>query len=245
MIISVFYGLFNSINSWLKMNYQEWRTELTESRIAETEKIVANTDKDYFLTEKVLPLLKYICETPNVDLIKIQQEYLNKYDLDLSIYLFDEKGTFIESAPKRAPNQWLMKNIFPYLLEKDYKKIEEGGKLLDKKIEFTFGYGKNLVSIKDKPEIIINIISAGEESFFTWAKRSPKNALIFGNRLPNPNLLLKAVNSKITKDKDFLYYGKLVDKGCTEQELNSIKANKYFSEKSLEYGIYNNQEWYF
>ena len=124
MIISVFFGLFNTLNSWLKSLNLDWRTELTQSRKAETEKLVAKTDSNYFLTSKVLPLLKYICEKPDIDLIKIQQDYLAKYDLDLSIYLFDEKGKLVQVAPKKATNQWLMKNIFPYLLEKDIKKID-------------------------------------------------------------------------------------------------------------------------
>ena len=45
MIVSVLFGLYNTLHSWLKMHYQEWRTELTESRIAETEKLVTDTDQ--------------------------------------------------------------------------------------------------------------------------------------------------------------------------------------------------------
>ena len=109
MIIAVFFGLFNALNSWLKMNDQELRAELIQNRIAETEKLVANTDQYYFLTDKVLPLLKFICETPDVDIEKIQLDYLNRYDLDLSIFLFDKSGNLEQVVPKRAPNQWLMK----------------------------------------------------------------------------------------------------------------------------------------
>lgn len=245
MIISVFFGLFNTLNSWLKSLNLDWRTELTQSRKAETEKLVAKTDSNYFLTSKVLPLLKYICEKPDIDLIKIQQDYLAKYDLDLSIYLFDEKGKLEQVAPKKATNQWLMKNIFPYLLEKDIKKIEKGSKELDKKIEFSFGYGKCLLSIRDNPEIITNSVSSGEDCFYTWAKRAPKSVLIFGNRLPNPEIILKEAKSKIHKDKDFLYMGKISDEAKTEQEVEAFKVNNYFSSKSIEQGIYNNQEWYF
>ena len=245
MIVSVFFGLFNTLNSWLKSLNLDWRSELTQARIAETEKLVAKTDSNYFLTTKVLPLLKYVCETPDIDLIKIQQDYLAKYDLDLNIYQFDGKGILEQVAPKKALNQWLMKNIFPYLLEKDTKKIEKGSKDFDKKIEFTFGYGKCLLAIQDNSEIIVNSVSSGEDCFFTWAKRFPKSVLIFGSRLPSQKVIFKEAESKIQKDKDFLYMGKLEDKAETEQEANSIAANQYLSSKSLEYGIYNNQEWYF
>ena len=245
MIIAVFFGLFNALNSWLKMNDQELRAELIQNRIAETEKLVANTDQYYFLTDKVLPLLKFICETPDVDIEKIQLDYLNRYDLDLSIFLFDKSGNLEQVVPKRAPNQWLMKNLFPYLIEKDFKEIEKGSQQLNKKIEFTFGYGKDLISLREKPEIIINSVSSGEECFFTWTHRSPKSALIFGNRLPNPQIMLKAAEAKIKKDKDFLFEGKIEDKSTTKQELESTEASNYFSRKSMEYGIYNNQEWYF
>ena len=245
MIISVFYGLYNSLNSWLKLHYQNWRTELTQKRIAETEKLVANTDQQFFVTNKILPLLKIICETPNIDLASIQQDYLNKYDLDISIYLFDTKGNLEQVVPKRAPNQWLMKNLFPYFIEKDLKKIETGCKQLDKKIEFTFGYGKNLISLRDTPEKILYSVSAGQECFFTWANRSPKSVLIFGQRLPSIDKIIKIEEEKCSKNKDLLFAGKITNKFITEKEINSFKASQYLSNKSLDHGIYNNQEWYF
>ena len=245
MIVSVFFGLFNALNSWLKMNNQELRAELTQTRIAETEKLVANTDQYYFLTDKVLPLLKFICENPNIDLEKLQSDYLTKYDLDLSFYIFDKNGIMEQAVPKRAPNQWLMKNLFPYLVVKDFKEIEKGSQQLNKKIEFTFGYGKDLISLKEKPEVIINSVSSGEECFFTWANRTPKSAFIFGQRLPNSKSILKTMETKTSKDKDFLYEGKIEEKPSTKQEIDSAEANNYFSSKSMEYGVYNNQEWYF
>lgn len=227
------------------MHYQEWRTELTQERIANTERLVANTDQQFFITNKILPLLKIINETPNIDIASIQQNYLEKYDLDISIYLFDIKGNLEEVIPKRAPNQWLMKNLFPYLIEKDLKKIEAGSKLLDKKIEFSFGYGKNLISLRDNSEKILFSLSAGQDCFFTWTKRTPKSLMIFGHRLPSTDKIIQIEEEKISKNKDLLCVGKLSNIIKTEKATKSIEAYKYLSNKSLDFGTYNNQEWYF
>ncbi len=245
MIVSVLFGLYNTLHSWLKMHYQEWRTELTESRIANTEKLVTATDQQLFITRKVLPLLKYICETPDVDLEQTQLYYLTKYDLDLSLYLFDKNGNLEHTVPKNAPNQWLMKNLFPYLLEKDFKKIETGSQQLDKKIEFTFGYGKNLISLRDNPEIIINSVSGDQECFFAWSARKGKSIFIFGHRLPSDEKIVNSVYSYFPKNSNLLSVGKISDKPEKEQDLIALEAKKYLSNKSLDHGIYNNKEWYF
>ena len=245
MIVSVLFGLYNTLHSWLKMHYQEWRTELTESRIAETEKLVTDTDQQLFITRKVLPLLKYICETPDVDLIQTQSHYLTEYDLDLSFYLFDKNGNLEQTVPRNAPNQWLLKNLFPYLLEKDFKKIETGSQQLDKKIEFTFGYGKNLISLRDNPEIILNSVSGGQECFFAWSARKNKCIFIFGHRLPSNEIIVNRVCSSVSKNNNLLATGKLLDKARNQQDLIALEANRYLSNKSLDHGIYNNKEWYF
>lgn len=247
MIVSVFIGIYYTLESWLKSHTKEWRSFLTASRLAETEKLATNSNQQYFIISKILPLLKYICETENVNIEELQQSYLNEYDLDLSIYLFDENGILEKTAPKRAPNQWLMKNLFPYLLEKDIEKINEGKKLLDKKIEFTFGYGKNLISLKENPEIIINSVTSGCECFFSWSKRPQKGVLIFGNRLPNPDKILeKALSITITTtNKDLVFAGKIKADDKSEQNIIAKKANDYFMQKSVDNGLYNEKEWYF
>ena len=245
MIIAIFIGIFSTLNSWLKLKDNELKNELLENRIATTEKLTAEANQKYFIVNKILPLLKFICETNDADIIEIQKEYLKNYDLDISIYLFDNKGNLEATAPKKAPNQWLIKNLFPLLIERNLNKVSEGSRLLDKKIEFTFGYGKNLVSIRDNPEKIINTVSSGKECFFTWSNRNNKGILIFGNRLPESHKILDLALKKINKDKNIILAGKLQDFPKTEQELISSQAHNYISQKSLDYGIYDNKEWYF
>ena len=171
MVIAIFIGIFNSLNSWLILKDNEYKTEVLENRIDTTEKLTAEANQKYFIICKILPLLKFLCETNNTDIIEIQKDYLKNYDLDISIYLFDNKGNLETTAPQKAPNLWLTKNLFPLLIEPDLNKVSEGSRKLDKKIEFTFGYGKNLVSIRDNPEKIINTVSSGKECFFTWSNR--------------------------------------------------------------------------
>ena len=245
MIISVFFGLYNTLHSWLKMHYQEWRTQLTEHRVSEAEDFAADADQQLFITSKVLPLLKYICENQNVDLAKTQKYYFEKYDLDLSIYLFDKNGKLEQTAPKNAPNQWLMRNLFPYLIEKDLKKIETGCQQLDKKIEFTFGYGKNLISLREKPETIINSVSGGQECFFVWSARKAKSILIFGQRLPDSEKIINSLDFSRHKINGLLYAGKLSDRTDNEQNNTALSAKKFLSDTSSNNGLFNNQEWYF
>ncbi len=245
MITAVFVGIYNTLNSWLILKNKEYTNELKEERIALTEKLAAESNHQYFVVSKVLPLLKFLCDNDDADLLGIQQDYLKYYDLDLSIYLFDKNGILEKTAPEKAPNQWLIKNLFPYLKENDIEKISYGSRQLDKKIEFSFGYGKNLVSIKDNPEKIINSVNSDKECFFTWTDRENKGVLIFGNRLPDKTKVINLALNKIINTKNLVYAGKLQLNPQTEQEIISDKANKLISQQSLDYGFYDNKEWYF
>lgn len=245
MIISVFAGIYIALNSWLKMKDHEYLEARTEARIVKTEKLVTDVDFRYFVNNKILPLLRHICENPELDIIATRDNLFQKYGLDISIYKFDKDNKLIETAPQKAGNQWLMKNLFPALNETDIPTIEKNRKDLDKKIEFTFGYGKNLISLKNNPETIINTVISGKESFAAWGKRENNGVIIVSNGLPAPEKVLAATIAKLPNLPNLEYVGILKEEPATEEEMMAAAANKYFSKDSMEHGLYADNDWYF
>ncbi|MBP5467727.1 MAG: hypothetical protein J6Z11_00615, partial [Candidatus Riflebacteria bacterium] len=106
--------------------------------MSQTEKLATDADRQYFITRNMLPLLRLICDSQKLDINFIREDYLERYGLDVSIYKF-ENSKLTETAPEQAANKWLMRNLFPALIETNIKKIEAKSKELDKKIEYTFG----------------------------------------------------------------------------------------------------------
>lgn len=245
MIISAFIGIYHAIDSWLQLRDEEWRTNQTEARTAMIEKLATDADSHYFITSKLLPLLRIIPERPEVDINAIRSKYLKQYDLDLFIYKFAPNGKLESAAPSRAPNQWLMKNLYPLLTETDLKKIATARREMDKKIEFAFGYGKDLVSIRDNPEVIINTVTSGQESFCAWTNRASGGVIIWCSRLPNPDIVLKNACSKFSNDKTLLFSNKLTNSKDSGEAIEANLVYSNFSKNLIEHGVYFGKEWYF
>lgn len=245
MIISVFVGIYLALNSWLEMCKQEWLEALTEERIAQTEKLASDSDSEYFVTRKLLPLLRKVCDDPLLDIEATKEVFISRYGLDLVIYKFDKDGKLQATAPKNAPNQWLMRNLFPALKEKDIRKTSENSKELDKKVKFAFGYGKDLISIKNNPETIINTVTSNQESFIAWSSRSKGGVIIASNGSPDKNKILSAAIEKMPKPKYFYTAGNLKSNINNKEKSSAIAASRYLSRNSQEYGSYLDKDWYF
>ena len=244
MIISVLVGIYLALSSCLSMQDSEWINNRKEQCIIQTEELATDADRQFFITRKILPLLRKICEDPNLDLKATQKNFLDKYDLDLSIYKFDKK-ILVETAPEQAGNKWLMKNLFPALIETDIPKIEAKRAELDKKIEFTFGYGKNLTSLKNNPEIIINTVISGKEAFAAWTSRKDKGVIILSSGLPNNNKILEETLIRLPKIQDQKYSGRIVENCITKEQKLATVANKYLTRYSLDHGVFNDLDWFF
>ncbi len=244
MIISVLIGIYLALNSWLKIEDDEWVTNRQERRMSQTEKLATNADRQYFITRNMLPLLRLICESQEFDINFIREEYLERYGLDVSIYKF-ENSKLTETAPEQAANKWLMRNLFPALIETDIKKIEAKSKELDKKIEYTFGYGKNLVSIRNNPEIVINTVIQGKESFAVWANRSEKGVIILSNGLPDNDKILKEIKGQELKLDNPVMSGRINNKDSSNEHKEVRTVYRMFFYNSINHGIYNDKDWYF
>ena len=244
MIFSAFAGIYYAISAWLNLSDLELNSEISETRTIQTEKLVAEADTNYFITCRILPLLRFICENPEKDIGELQKQYLEEYDLDLTIYQFGADKKLLKTAPEKATNLWLMKNMFPLLTETDVKKINTSKKELDKKIEFAFGHGKDLVSIKNNPEIIINTVCSGKECFFTWSYRERGGVFIFVARKPNKDKVLEYAISKVKKN-ELIYANKLDETSDCAEAREAREAYAHCKANSLENGIFANKCWHF
>ncbi len=83
MIISVLVGIYLALSSCLDMQDNEWKNNREEQCIIQTEKLATDADRQFFITQKILPLLKRICEDPQIDIKDIQKRFIEKYDLDI------------------------------------------------------------------------------------------------------------------------------------------------------------------
>ncbi len=245
MIVSLFVGVYIAINSYLNIEKNNWINENNERRIIQTQKLATDADRNYFLTRKILPLVRRICEDSSLDIKATRENYLKKYGLDISIYKFDKNQKLIETAPEQASNKWLMRNLFPALVEKDINLINIKSKELDKKIEFAFGYGKNLIALRKNPEIIINTIISGKEIFTAWDYRSENGVIILSNNLPDKDKILQETINSLTPLSNQLYSGRLNSNSKSEEQILAQKANNYLTNNSMEQGVFNNLEWYF
>ncbi|HMM61739.1 MAG TPA: hypothetical protein PKC25_16600, partial [Candidatus Rifleibacterium sp.] len=91
------------------------RNDLQTRRRQHTETIAAATEPDLFVTRTILPILRQVSENPHIDLEKLRARHLQTNHLDMTLYQFDSRGELTRTAPARAPNLWLMRNLFTSL----------------------------------------------------------------------------------------------------------------------------------
>ena len=155
-----------------------------------------------------------------------------KYNgLQLAIYKFDNEGKLISTAPKRAPNLWIMRNIFPMLAETDYNKLAVASKELDKKIEHAFGFGKNLNSIREYPETLIETVTNKKDCLLSWSKRKNGGLIITCDLQLDQNEIFKYKVKNHPTHKNLLKTG----------VINDTTIKKSFSNKAFEKAKKSNQ----
>jgi HAMP domain-containing protein len=214
-----------------------WRGKLESERIEITENLAGQSDPSIFISSSILPIIRIVDEFPHVDINEIAQAYKKNLNLELNIYRFDPKGKMIETAPKRATNLWIMRNMYPMLIEKDSQKIASARKELDNKIEHSFGYGKNLASIRDNAETIISTIMGGKESILTWSQRSSGGLIITSSTTPSNLEIFQNIIKKEGKVKDLIEAG-IIDNFTHKSnfELRAFEKAKRLSKNHTELG---------
>jgi hypothetical protein len=213
-----------------------WRAEIENERIQITENLAGRTDPSIFMSSSILPIIRLVDEFPHLDINEIAQAYKKNLNLELNIYRFDNKGKMVETAPKRASNLWIMRNMYPMLLEKDSQKIAHARKELDNKIEHSFGYGKNLASIKDNPETIITTIMGGKESILTWSKRNNGGIIITSSSKPSNLEIFQNIIKTEAKPKHLLKAGLIDSQTQDRLALMAFEKAKRLSKTHTELG---------
>lgn len=197
MLAAIFLSLFFGLESYTAGRREAFHTELLSARRLIVEDVAAKTDPQAFITNQILPLLRLYSELPQTDLEKVRRDYLEKKGLDLTFFLFDHNGNLVKSAPERAGNVWLMRNLFAALREKDNRKVSLLRKSLDKKIEFSFGYGKDLNSIRENPETIISTAFDDKTGLIAWTSRPKGGLIVTSQNLPTDHTIFKLQAKRI------------------------------------------------
>ena len=243
MVIAIFASALWSLESWFEARIASCQADQLTSRREQTENIAAATDPTIFLTRNILPILRLVSESPDLDLHALREHHLRNSKLDMFFYQFNARGELLRSAPGRAPNIWLMRNLFPALRETDNHKISLARKNLDKKIEHAFGFGKDLNSIRENPEVIINTVSAGKEGLIAWTSRQNGGLIIVCQEIPTPRdiFILKAKKA-IAEEKPAMI-GQLGSNGSSKNLAR--KAWQHLQKNAADYGAFAGRHWHF
>lgn len=244
MLIAIFLSLFSGIETWFKSKIAASEARLETSRKEILHRIAARTESGIFLTRKLLPLLRQIVEKKgNCDKIRI--DFQKRYGFDLSIYRFSKTAKFISSSPSRAPNLWLMKNLFPALAEKDVKKLPALARKLNKKIQFAFGYGKDITSFRENSERKIETAFDGKAGLLAWTARENGGVIIYCPEVPEQNHIFRKEVLQLRK------IGRIEKAGIIKERIgtaNTNLASKAYQElirQTKDYGNFAGKSWLF
>ncbi|MGM0601279.1 MAG: PP2C family protein-serine/threonine phosphatase [Candidatus Rifleibacteriota bacterium] len=244
MLLAISISIFIGMENWFKEKIESVNNKTTAQRKKILQDIVRLTEPEAFYNKKLLPLLRLITEK-NKDIDTIHSFYRQKYGIELNIYQFSDKNKLSAIAPSNAPNKWLIKKLYPALREKSAKELSDYAKQLDKKIEFAYGYGKDLVSIKESPERLIETTFDNKNGFLAWTSRKNGGVILYCQQLPDRNEIfqqqIKNFKAQIGLEKTGLF--------ALNSEQDSYKlvksAHNHLVELSTDSGIYAGKFWIF
>lgn len=244
MLAAIFLSLFFGLESYTAGRKEALHTELLNARRLIVEDIAAQTDPVAYKTNQILPLLRLYSESPQADLQKVRRDFLEKKGLDLTFYQFDHNGNLIKSAPEKASNIWLMRNLFAALREKNIRKVSQLRKSLDKKIEFSFGYGKDLNSIRENPETIISTAFDDKTGLIAWTSRARGGLIITSQNLPSDHTIFKLQANSIKALHGLQKVGTL-DQNYRNNKTPAAIARKFLNSIGADSGSFSGHFWVF
>lgn len=244
MLTAIFLSLFVVVDNWFSNKIRQKNSQQEKQRLEELHKIAVRAESQLFITRKILPLLPQIVESQaNID--KIQNQFKSRYQLSLNIYQFDARGKLHRKSPGQPPHLWLMKNLFAAVSEKDLKKIPQLAKSLDKKIQFAFGYGKDLVSIRENPERIIQTVFENTEGLLAWTSRPKGGVIIYAQSLPEQNSIFRNEVSTMKRPSLLQQTGIIKESENANHDSLPFRAYKYLLHQAQEKGEFAGKNWVF
>ena len=244
MLFAIFFALFFGLESHINSSNESFFNNLKTQQRLVVEKIATKTEPRLYLTKNILPVLRICSENHQIDLNAVREDCLRSSGLELSIYQFNKHGKLTKTSPAHPENLWLMRNLFPFLHETDHKKVSQGRKSLDKKIEFAFGYGKDLNSLRGNPEVIIDTVLKNCEGVLAWTARPKGGLIITCQNLPSPASILKKYAEKFNPPDDLRKFGMLTEKYQTSNSLPA-RALRHLTENSSDSGSFAGMQWHF
>jgi len=244
MVAAIFFSLFFGLESLISSDSDAFSASLHDQRKLFTDRLAAATDPQASLARSVLPLLRLYSEDNGADLDLVRKKALAGRKLDLTFFKFDQHGNLKSVAPAKAGNTWLMRNLFAALRETNIKKVSQMRKGLDKKIEFSFGYGKDLNSIRENPETIIETVFNGKPGFLAWTSRENGGLIITCPEIPHSKTIFKAISRTIITPPDLIRTGILDQNHLSQQNLVTT-AKKHLNTRSLDSGSFAGYFWVF
>ncbi len=241
MTICVCISIFWSVDFWLS-NHSSVREQLVRtSRMKVAETIAADSDPDFNINRCLLPFLRFYNQTHQIDPGKAASDIFNETGVNVALYLFDSAGKLSRTFPEKAENTWLIRNLYNSLIESDQQKILELSKSLDKKIEFSFGYGKGLNFIRDNSERIIKTVYRNVPGILAWTSNSKGGLIVTSKTFPDRQQILQR---KYGNSGDIKKLGILSPAFHFENRLSGI-ARRALLNKSSDSGEYAGFDWYF
>ncbi len=244
MLAAIFVALSFGLESWINNLIKLSHESVIRQRRFLSNKIAAQTEAKQYTIRNTLPLLPPLAAKHNLDLHAIREDYRNKRGLDLNLYQFDSLGNLVQTAPAPAPNLWLMRNLYAAFKEKNVQNVSKMRKGLDKKVEFSFGFGKDLNSIRDYPETIIETTFNDQNGFIAWTCRAEGGVIITCSQQPDEKAVFSQIHDQIKAEKDLKLIG-LLDTDQTRTGQLAAEAKKNLDRNSSDSGEFGNHYWVF
>lgn len=245
MLSAIIIMLQLSIETWFDARIHADKAQISATRLNQTRRISAITDPQIFLIRRVLPLLRLFSEDMNADLESVREQFKSEYALDLNFYQFNSAGEINQTAPERPQNFWLIRNIYGGLHEQDRDKLVSLRRTLDRRIQFAYGYGKDLNSFREHPEQIIETSYNDQTGFFAWTHRPQGGLVVYCSQLPSTNQIFKAESQRFPQADERLASGWLP--AGTDDDSRSLpqKAREELTLRSVESGNFAGLYWVF
>lgn len=244
MLVAIFLAMIFAVEVLIDGRREAYADDLLTRRQAITASLAAKVEPQLFLNRSILPLLRLYSENHSADLTAIQKENLKTKGLDLAFYQFDHAGKMVNTAPVGAPNQWLMRNLFAALRETDLKEMPKHRRSLDKKLEFAFGYGKDLNSIRENPESLISIVFNSKDGIVAWTSRPQGGLIVVCQQIPSDSDIFK-IQLCTTKKREGLQSVGLLSQNYTRDRSLGAMARRHLATSSSDSGSFAGQFWSF
>lgn len=240
MLLATCYALLFNADLFLQRESDRQNEHFINEIIQRCTRLATITEPDIFLSRRILPILRLYSQNNSSDIELLSRQYEDLFGLELNIYRFDKNGKMVETAPQRATNRWIINNLYNYLFD---QKPGELDIRLDRRVQFAFGYGKDLNTISNNSERIIETTYMGTEGFLAWTSRPQGGLVLYCPQTPKKEAIFAAELKRIEPRHNIIKAG-MFTKAAQKSSL-VVDAHKYLTDQSIVAGEYAGLFWVF